>query len=113
MSSANLLTDRSAAVALAAADDLQRRAVRANVEGHPARGERLVGRGLQLLAVTGDHTAPECRAERCRSVSRLLATAAKSAVEIRGLDPALLVMDEAMRWARCLDDDQFVGYLIS
>ena len=113
MSSANLIADRVVDRSLVLANDLQRRAVRANVEGHPARGERLAKRGLQLLAPDADHDEAGCRSDRCRTVSRLLATSAKSVVEIRGLDPALLVMDEAVHWAACLDDDEFVAYLTS
>ncbi|HEY5981211.1 MAG TPA: CHAT domain-containing protein [Microlunatus sp.] len=95
------------------ANDLQRRAVRANVEGHPSRGERLVRRGLDLLITDGEHDAAGCQPDRCRTVSRLLSTLAKSAVEIKGLDPALAVMDEAMLWAACVADDELVAHLTS
>jgi tetratricopeptide (TPR) repeat protein len=113
MSSASLIADQLTDRRLAVADDLQRRAVRANVEGHPARGERLVKRALGLLGAGGEPDADSCDQERCRAVARLLTTLAKSTVEIRGQDPALEVMDLAARWAACLHDDEFIASLTS
>ncbi len=113
MSSASLVADQAAERPLVLANDLQRRAVRANVEGHSARGERLAKQGLALLSADAVHDSAACQSDRCRTVSRLLATLAKSAVEIRGLDPALVVLDGAVHWAACLDDAEFVGFLTS
>ena len=75
--------------ALAKATALHGRAVHENATGHAARAELLIRRGLETIDAVGDHAVVGCRTERCRTVSRLLATLAKSTVEIHGLDPAL------------------------
>ena len=49
-----------------------------------ARAELLIRRGLETIDAVGDHAVVGCRTERCRTVSRLLATLAKSTVEIHG-----------------------------
>lgn len=101
--------DRQLATAIA----LHRRAVDENATGHAARAELLIRRGLEATDAADDHTVVGCRAERCRTVSRLLATLAKSTVEIHGLDPALAIMDRALRWSECLDDGELTAFLIS
>src|SRR5690348_10232836 len=83
---------------------LQARAVEQNASGHAARGERLVLGGLTLLRVPEKHDPEACQADRCLATTRLLATLAKSTVEIRGVDPALEIMDRAQTWAACLGD---------
>lgn len=42
---------------------------------------------------------------------RLLATLAKSLVEIRGVDPALQVLDESIEWSDCLGDAELQALL--
>lgn len=92
---------------------LQRRAVEQNANGHAARGERLVLGGLTLLRAPENHDPEVCRADRCLATTRLLATLAKSTVEIRGVDPALEIMDRAQTWSICLRDPQLSAFLIS
>ncbi len=113
MSSTSPVIDHPSGSDLNRANDLQRRAVQANVEGHPRRAEQLVRRGLDLLDAGPEHDRSTCEPERCRTTSRLLATLAKSEVEIRGLDRALTVMDESLRWASCVQDDSLTASLIS
>ncbi|HYI53301.1 MAG TPA: tetratricopeptide repeat protein, partial [Microlunatus sp.] len=92
---------------------LQRRAVEQNASGHAARGERLVLGGLTLLRVPENHDPEACQADRCLATTRLLATLAKSTVEIRGVDPALEIMDRAQTWSTCLRDPQLSAFLLS
>ena len=92
---------------------LQRRAVEQNASGHAARGERLVLGGLTLLRVPENHDPDACQADRCLATTRLLATLAKSTVEIRGVDPALEIMDRAQTWSTCLLDPQLSAFLLS
>ena len=54
-----------------------------------------------------------CRDVRCRTVSRLLATLAKSTVEIHGLEPALVIMNRALEWSECLGDPELTAFLVS
>lgn len=105
--------DAAADRALAKATALHGRAVHENATGHAARAELLIRRGLETIDAVGDHAVVGCRTERCRTVSRLLATLAKSTVEIHGLDPALLIMDQALGWSVCLDDGELTAFLIS
>ena len=92
---------------------LQRRAVEQNASGHAARGERLVLGGLTLLRVPENHDPEACQVDRCLATTRLLATLAKSTVEIRGVDPALAIMDRAQTWSACLRDPQLSAFLLS
>ena len=98
---------------LTAADALQRRAVQQNVRGHAAQGEQLARRGLQILAVPDQHDPADCEPARCRTTTRLLATLAKSTVEIRGVEAALAVVDRSISWSGCLTDPALAGFLIS
>jgi tetratricopeptide (TPR) repeat protein len=99
--------------ALDRAEEIQHRAVEQNGSGHASRGELLIKRGLELLGVGAEHDPQRCDPERCRLVSRLLATLAKSTVEIHGVDPALAVMDRSLAWSRCLADPELTAFLIS
>lgn len=103
--------DTVSGAAVERAWSLQQRAVHANATGHASRGERLVRRGLDLLRAPEAHGLERCRAEFCRPVARLLATLAKSAVEIRGIDPALEIMGRAESWSECLLDPELDAFL--
>ena len=101
---------------LLVAEELQQRAVAENLGGHPARGARLVRRGLAKLSAGPESEPgpdPSAGAARDRMVARLLATLAKSTVETTGLQPGLEVMDRAVRWGRSVPDDQFAAFLAS
>ncbi len=102
-------------VDLAPAEELHRRAVAENLAGHPARGSRLVGRGLRRLSVRADSEpdASDQHPGRDKMVARLLATLAKSTVETTGLEPGLELMDRALRWAGTVRDDRFAAFLVS
>ena len=113
MSPSDTAPEVSADADVARAWKLQRRAVEQNASGHAARGERLVLGGLTLLRVPANHASETCRADRCLATTRLLATLAKSTVEIRGVDPALEIMDRAQTWSTCLRDSQLSAFLTS
>jgi tetratricopeptide (TPR) repeat protein len=113
MSPSNTVPEVPADTDVARAWSLQQRAVEQNANGHAGRGERLVLGGLTLLRVPENHDPDACRADRCLATTRLLATLAKSTVEIRGVDPALEIMDRAQTWATCLRDPQLTAFLVS
>lgn len=98
---------------LARADELHRRAVDENAAGHAASGASLVRRGLEVLGVPETPDPSACPADRCRTISRLYATLAKSLVEVRGVDPALAAMDRSLAWADCLADAELTAFLVS
>lgn len=97
---------------LARAGELQAQAARENASGHPRRGRLLVERGLRLLAVPEWHDAGGCDPDRCRLTARLLATLAKSTVEMDGVAAALVVMDRSLGWSQCVADDGLTGPLL-
>lgn len=104
-------TDRRRA--LGRAQDYQRRAARENSAGHAARGLRLAASGWRLLGVADDHQPTTCEPTRCRLATRLLATMAKSTVEIDGVDTALQLMDRSLAWSECLHDQELTALMLS
>ena len=107
------VADAGSDPSLIRATALHQRAVQENAGGHAARAEQLLRRGLEATNAAGDHTVDGCRDERCRTVSRLLATLAKSTVEIHGLEPALVIMNRALEWSECLGDPELTAFLVS
>ena len=79
------------------------RAVAENLAGHPARGARQVVLGLTRLGVQRttepDELIPAPAEATIALVTRLLATLAKSEVEMTGLDQGLATIARAARWA--------------
>ena len=93
--------------------DLHRRAVQENLSGHPGRGAALIRRGLRLLGVGAEPDLTADDPEQLRIAVRLLATLAKSTVEIEGVEPALAIMDRSLAWSQCLSDRELEAFLLS
>lgn len=102
------------------AGELHLRAVAENGAGRPGPGSVLVIKGLGLLGAepTGEPTDLDTDAPRDLLIARLLATLAKSEVEMTGLDHGLTTMARAERWADAAErtgasDDGFRAFLSS
>lgn len=101
--------------ALAAAASRYERAVAESLAGHPARSARQVSLGLARLGVEPadepeGHPAGEHQ-QATPLVIRLLATLAKSEVEMTGVDQGLATVARATRWARRSATDGMEGFL--
>jgi len=95
---------------------LHTRAVARNAAGQPSRGAALIASALNLLNVDPQDepppvSAPEAGTGRAVTVARLLATLAKSEVEVRGADRGLATLDRAWRWALIDGDDHLLAFL--
>lgn len=114
----SLLGESSSTAEVAA--ELHLRAVAENGAGRPGPGSVLVIKGLGLLDVgpTSEPTGEETDATHALLIARLLATLAKSEVEMTGLDHGLTTMARAERWAATAErtgaaDDGFRAFLSS
>jgi len=101
--------------ALAVATRHYERAVSESLAGHPARSARQVSLGLARLGVRVDdepdgHPAARDR-ETTTVVIRLLATLAKSEVEMTGVDRGLATVARATRWAERSPTAGVAGFL--
>jgi tetratricopeptide (TPR) repeat protein len=95
------------------------RAVTHNARGRPAAGAAAATRALTLLGVGADANPAEglatgqMTADRMTAVARVLATLAKSEVEIRSIDAGLVRMAQASRWAEAVGTDDLLGFVHS
>lgn len=113
MSPPSIVADSVADSALWRAEELHKRAVQENATGHPGRGAKLIQRGLQILGANESPDLAACDLEQRRIAVRLLATLAKSTVEIEGVEPALQIMERSLAWSRCLSDETLTAFLSS
>ena len=90
-------------------------AVTHNARGRPAAGASAATRALALLGVDPDAEPPRAAddVERLTTVARVLATLAKSEVEVRSIDAGLVRMAQASRWAEAVGADDLLGFVHS
>jgi len=66
-----------------------------------------------VLRTPDEHDDRQCDPDRCRLTTRMLATLAKSTVEIEGIEAALPVMDRSLSWSECLGDIELTALMLS
>ena len=66
-----------------------------------------------MLQAPDEHDDQHCDPARCRMTTRMLATLAKSTVEIEGIEAALPVMDRSLSWSECLGDIELTALMLS